>query len=226
MYTLTQFLSWQKDSDHDRVGSMKARTNEEWLRELSAASESQADAIADLRAYLLRAALYSLTQSQSALAQLGPAAIGQMAEDCAQDALLAILQHLPEFRGDSKFTTWAYRFAVNVALVAAGARWAASVAEAIAASELVVICVLDYAASRSLLESEGETFASYMGGLSEEFLAEMVIVMPGPDQEAKSRFEAGLEKMVAHDKKADWNAFEKDRPEFAKEWDRIVGARR
>jgi len=25
---------------------------------------------------------------------------------------------------------------------------------------------------------------------------------------------------------ADWNAFEKDRPEFAKEWDRIVGARR
>ena len=79
---------------------MKARTNEEWLRELSAASESQSDAIADLRAYLLRAALYSLTQAQSALAQLGPAAIGQMAEDCAQDALLAILQHLHEFRGD------------------------------------------------------------------------------------------------------------------------------
>ena len=25
---------------------------------------------------------------------------------------------------------------------------------------------------------------------------------------------------------ADWNAFEKDRPDFAKEWDRIVGARR
>ncbi|HEV7546095.1 MAG TPA: ABC transporter substrate-binding protein, partial [Reyranella sp.] len=25
---------------------------------------------------------------------------------------------------------------------------------------------------------------------------------------------------------ADWNAFEKDRAEFAKEWDRIVGARR
>ncbi len=25
---------------------------------------------------------------------------------------------------------------------------------------------------------------------------------------------------------ADWDAFEKDRPSFAKEWDRIVGARR
>ena len=41
----------------------------------------------------------------------------------------------------------------------------------------------------ALLESEGETFASYMAGLSEEFLAEMVIMMPGRDQEAKSRFE-------------------------------------
>ncbi len=40
-------------------------------------------------------------------------------------------------------------------LLAGGARLAASVAEAIARSDLVVICVLDYAASRSLLESEG-----------------------------------------------------------------------
>jgi RNA polymerase sigma-70 factor, ECF subfamily len=98
---------------------MKARTNEEWLRELSAAGEAQADAIADLRTYLLQAALYSLTRAQSALAHLSPAEIGQMAEDCAQDALLAILQHLHEFRGDSKFTTWTYRFAVNMALVSA-----------------------------------------------------------------------------------------------------------
>lgn len=41
----------------------------------------------------------------------------------------------------------------------------------------------------ALLESEGETFASYLAGLPEEFLAEMVIMMPGRDQEAKSRFE-------------------------------------
>lgn len=98
---------------------MKARTNEEWLRELSAAGEAQAEAIADLRTYLLRAALFSLTQAQSAFAHLSPAQIEQMAEDCAQDALLAILQHLHEFRGESKFTTWTYRFAVNMALVSA-----------------------------------------------------------------------------------------------------------
>jgi RNA polymerase sigma-70 factor (ECF subfamily) len=42
-----------------------------------------------------------------------------VAEDCAQEALVAILGHLDEFRGDSRFTTWAYKFAVNIALVAA-----------------------------------------------------------------------------------------------------------
>ena len=41
----------------------------------------------------------------------------------------------------------------------------------------------------ALLEAEGETFASYLAGLSESFLAEMVTMMPGRDQEAKSRFE-------------------------------------
>ena len=42
-----------------------------------------------------------------------------MAEDCAQEALLAILARLDTFRGDSRFTTWAYTFAVHAALVAA-----------------------------------------------------------------------------------------------------------
>jgi RNA polymerase sigma-70 factor (ECF subfamily) len=43
----------------------------------------------------------------------------QIAEDCAQDALIAVMNHLADFRGESKFTTWAYRFAINNALVTA-----------------------------------------------------------------------------------------------------------
>lgn len=101
------------------IQAMKPRTNAEWSHELEAAGEEQAAAIADLRDYLLRAALYSLSRSQGNLAHYAPAEIEQLAEDCAQEALLAILKHLHEFRGDSKFTTWAYKFAVNIALVAA-----------------------------------------------------------------------------------------------------------
>jgi RNA polymerase sigma-70 factor (ECF subfamily) len=39
-----------------------------------------------------------------------------LAEDLAQDALLEITRSLTSFRGESKFTTWAYRFVINRAV--------------------------------------------------------------------------------------------------------------
>ncbi len=95
------------------------RTNQEWLNELRAGSPSQEQAIADLRNILLRAALYSFNRYLGHFEGLGPEEILQRSEDCAQDALMAVLSHLHEFRGDSKFTTWAYKFAVNISLMAA-----------------------------------------------------------------------------------------------------------
>jgi len=95
------------------------RTSEEWLRELRAGGEGQGAALADLRGYLLRAARHALYRSRGRLAHLGRVDLETVAEDCAQDALVAILAHLDDFRGDSRFTTWAYKFAVNIALVAA-----------------------------------------------------------------------------------------------------------
>jgi RNA polymerase sigma-70 factor (ECF subfamily) len=38
-----------------------------------------------------------------------------MAEDFAQEALLQIQAKLDTFRGESKFTTWAYPFVINIA---------------------------------------------------------------------------------------------------------------
>ncbi len=98
---------------------MKPRSNDEWLLELRTPGQAQNTAIADLRAFLLRAALYSLYRSRSNLAHLDRLAIEQLAEDTAQEALLAVLNHLDAFRSESKFTTWAYKFAINFALVAA-----------------------------------------------------------------------------------------------------------
>lgn len=98
---------------------MKLRTNEEWRLDLCTPGPAQNAAIADLRAFLLRAALYSLQRSRTQLAHADPAAVEQLAEDATQEALLAILKHLDEFRSESKFTTWAYKFAINFALVAA-----------------------------------------------------------------------------------------------------------
>ncbi len=98
---------------------MGTRTSEEWLRDLQSDGGTQASALTDLRDYLLRAALYSYQKNRALVTSLGRAEIEQLAEDSAQNALLTILQHLRDFRGESKFTTWAYKFAVNIALVSA-----------------------------------------------------------------------------------------------------------
>ena len=101
------------------------RSNAEWIVALSDAGDGQASALSDLRSYLLRAALFTLQRALHYVGHLESSALGQIAEDCAQEALTAILQRLHEFRGDSKFTTWAYAFAVNTALTAARReRWA------------------------------------------------------------------------------------------------------
>jgi RNA polymerase sigma-70 factor (ECF subfamily) len=97
---------------------VKPRSNPEWLSALQASGAEQAAALTDLRAYVLRAALYALRRSRGNLGRLASAEINQLAEDCAQEAVLAILQHVGEFRGESRFTTWVYSFAINIALVA------------------------------------------------------------------------------------------------------------
>lgn len=101
------------------VESRSPRSNAEWLSALRSSGAEQADAITDLRAYVLRAAMYSLGRSRGTLGRLASTEIHQLAEDCAQEALLAILRHLDDFRGESRFTTWVYSFAINMALVAA-----------------------------------------------------------------------------------------------------------
>ena len=95
------------------------RTNDEWLHDLSASGLTQEAAITDLRDHLLRAAMYFFSRNRDDLVGLSRDEILQRAEDCAQDALIAVMNHLPDFRGDSQFTTWAYKFAINTALVAA-----------------------------------------------------------------------------------------------------------
>ena len=98
---------------------MKSRTNEEWCHALQAHGEEQAIAVADLREFLLHASLYCVHRSLGGYSPISDYEAQQLAEDSAQEALLAILKHLPEFRSDSKFTTWAYKFAINFSLMAA-----------------------------------------------------------------------------------------------------------
>jgi RNA polymerase sigma-70 factor (ECF subfamily) len=95
------------------------RTNPDWIVALSDQGSRQAEALEELRALLLRASLYTLVSHLDDLRGLAERERLALAEECAQEALLAVLAHLGDFRGDSKFTTWAYKFGVNVALTRA-----------------------------------------------------------------------------------------------------------
>ena len=89
------------------------------MHDLRSQGPVQEAAINDLRELLLRAALYFFSRNLGDFRGLERDQILQQAEDCAQDALLAVMDHLSEFRGDSKFSTWAYKFAINIALTSA-----------------------------------------------------------------------------------------------------------
>jgi RNA polymerase sigma-70 factor (ECF subfamily) len=84
---------------------MADRSNEEWLTALRGPERNEA--LADLRSFLVRGLGYALS-SRSDVDE-------QILEDFAQEALLKVLGNLDTFRGESRFTTWAQKIAVNVA---------------------------------------------------------------------------------------------------------------
>jgi RNA polymerase sigma-70 factor (ECF subfamily) len=92
------------------------RSNSEWLAALQADGATQQVALAELRAKLLGAVRAYLTKNLGAQDCLSPGDAGHLAEDCAQDAILLIQSHLENFRGESRFTTWAYSIAIKVVL--------------------------------------------------------------------------------------------------------------
>ena len=96
---------------------MAGRSNEQWIEALSKrSSEIQREALQDLHDFLLRAVLTYLASQRSELGGWSQSDVRGLAEDLAQDALLEITRSLKSFRGESKFTTWAYRFVINRAV--------------------------------------------------------------------------------------------------------------
>ena len=116
--------------------SSSDRDNDSWLADLQSTGRRRDRAILDLREYLLRAVLVYLTRHRSDLASLDYDELRQLADDWAQLAVLKILDQIGGFRGDSKFTTWAYRVAINlVAGELRRKRWSNVSLEALTESE-------------------------------------------------------------------------------------------
>jgi RNA polymerase sigma-70 factor (ECF subfamily) len=70
------------------------------------------EAIARLHALLLRAARFEVARRRPTMPQWDGDDLDDLALQGADDALVAVLAKLDDFRGHSRFTTWAYKFAL------------------------------------------------------------------------------------------------------------------
>ena len=82
-----------------------------WVRDLSSAGDRRELASRRLYEILLRAARAEAGRRATRLRLAGPE-LDDLAHQAAADALLAICGKIETFRGDCKFTTWAYKFVI------------------------------------------------------------------------------------------------------------------
>jgi RNA polymerase sigma-70 factor, ECF subfamily len=93
-----------------------------WLDGLHAAGVRRVQKLAELHGLLLRAARHELARRRPGGSGVGGKDREDLAEEIAGDALLAVVAKLGSYRGESRFTTWAYAFAVNTTATKL-ARW-------------------------------------------------------------------------------------------------------
>src|SRR4051794_5098744 len=89
----------------------------EWLRSLRSSGAERDAAIARLHALLLQAARFEVARRRPTLPHLRGGDLDDIANLAADDALVSVLRRLDDFRGASRFTTWAYKFALYEAAV-------------------------------------------------------------------------------------------------------------
>jgi RNA polymerase sigma-70 factor (ECF subfamily) len=83
-----------------------------WLDDLRAAGPRHERAVERLHELLLRAARFEVGRRRGGIPHVGNSEYDNLAHQSADDALVAVLAKLDGYRGASRFTTWAYKFAL------------------------------------------------------------------------------------------------------------------
>jgi RNA polymerase sigma-70 factor, ECF subfamily len=91
---------------------------QEWLDALAGKGARREEAVSRLHGLLLRAARFEVARRRRVLPHLRGEELDDIAVQSADDALVSVLARLADFRGESRFTTWAYKFAILEAAVA------------------------------------------------------------------------------------------------------------
>ena len=83
-----------------------------WVSALRVPGAERDQAVARLHELLLRAARFEVSRRRAALSYVRGEELDDLALQAADDALVAVLAKLDDYRGASRFTTWAYKFAL------------------------------------------------------------------------------------------------------------------
>jgi RNA polymerase sigma-70 factor (ECF subfamily) len=90
---------------------------DEWHLDLHAQGARREEAVARLHGLLLRAARFEVFRRAGSFPQLSAVELDELAQEAADDAAVSVLRRLGDFRGESSFRTWAYKFALLEAAV-------------------------------------------------------------------------------------------------------------
>jgi RNA polymerase sigma-70 factor (ECF subfamily) len=89
----------------------------DWPRSLRSAGRSGEVAAERLHALLLRAARFEVARRRASMPDVREDELDDIALEAADDALVSVLRRLDDFRADSRFSTWASKFALLEAAV-------------------------------------------------------------------------------------------------------------
>ena len=92
--------------------SHDVRVTYPWVDNLNSEGPSRREAVERLHDLMLRATRFELNRRRAALSHVRGEELDDIAMQAANDAMMAVLSKLDDFRGASRFTTWAYKFAL------------------------------------------------------------------------------------------------------------------
>jgi RNA polymerase sigma-70 factor (ECF subfamily) len=104
-------------ADHDtRYDSTRASppVNEpaDWVAALTSTGPEQVVAMRQLHQLMLRAAAHQVWRMRGALPDASPGIVDVIVNQAADEAMTSLLGKLDSFEGRSRFTTWAFKFAI------------------------------------------------------------------------------------------------------------------
>ena len=94
------------------TGMAMDRESKLWVEQLRQRHPRRDQTVAKLHDVLLRIAYHELSRRRGQLGSINGPEFDDLAQQAADDALMSILGRLDDFRGLSRFTTWAYKFVI------------------------------------------------------------------------------------------------------------------